>query len=99
MTRRITIGGIIFNVEPVGYEILKAYQDAWELDPRGKVKWEEHAAEYLLQMLQGGKSVTTLDHIERMNTQLPEDTLNLIRPATNLTRKKRYLLPMVFGLW
>lgn len=65
MTRRITIAGIIFNVEPIGYDILRAYQDAWkQWNPQHKQQWEEQAAEHLLQQLTRGQSITTLDHIE-----------------------------------
>ena len=65
MTRRITIAGIIFNVEPLGYEMLKAYKEALkQWNPQHKEQWEEQAAEHLLQQLNRDVSVTTLDHVE-----------------------------------
>ena len=73
MTRRINISGIIFNVEPIGYEILRAYLDAWnQMNPQYKALWEEQAAEYLLQKLRGSHSVTTTSHVEGFIVINPE---------------------------
>jgi hypothetical protein len=100
MTRRINISGIIFNVEPVGYEILQAYLNAWsQFSKQTKTKLEEMAAEYLLQQLNGSNVVTTTDHVERMHQALPEIPF----PTTDNSVKKHsgwHLLSRVaLGLW
>jgi hypothetical protein len=100
MTRRITIAGVIFNVEPLGYEILRTYQDAWnENNPHHQRQWEELTAEYLLQQLGRGDDITTLDHVEGITNVLPEvnhghSTINL-KPSG----KRKYLFPLILGLW
>jgi hypothetical protein len=99
MTRRITIGGIIFHVEPVGYEILKAYLDAWkELNPQKKTQWEELVAEHLLQQLHGANSITTISHVEGIHAVLPEIPSRISHHTSNSTRN-RYFSKTVFGLW
>ena len=96
MTRRITIAGIIFNVEPIGYEILKAYQNAWnQRNPRYKKLWEEQAAEHLLQQLTKEESVTTLDHVEGINKVLPEIPI----ATTPIKKEGNFLLQIAMGLW
>ena len=73
MTRKISISGITFNVEPVGYEMLRAYLGAWnQMNPESKAQWEEQAAEYLLQKLRGSNSVTTTGHVEGFIVISPE---------------------------
>jgi len=73
MTQRINISGIIFNVEPIGYEILRAYLGSWnQMNLESKAQWEEQAAEYLLQKLGGGTSVTTTSHVEGIIVISPE---------------------------
>jgi len=100
MTRRITIGGIIFNVEPLGYEILIAYLDAWkQLNPQKKKQWEELAAEHLLQRLTGGRSITTVDHIEGIIKILPEISSFTSKQRKKESTKGGYSLRMAFGLW
>ncbi|GJM30546.1 MAG: hypothetical protein DHS20C17_31810 [Cyclobacteriaceae bacterium] len=99
MTRKIIIDGIIFNVEPVGHEILKAYLDAWkQLNPKKRKQWEELVAEHLLQQLHGGCSTTTVSHVESIYKVMPEI------PFSNLTmppnaKRYQYLTKLVFGLW
>lgn len=99
MTRRIAIDGIIFNVEPLGYEILKAYLDAWsQLNPQRKQLWEEQAAEHLLQQLSGGKSVTTVAHVENINNVIPEATFPVTHSRTGSDRRD-YYSRFIPGLW
>lgn len=99
MTRRIIIDGIIFNVEPLGYEILKAYLDAWKQSSPKQIKqWEELTAEHLLQRLTGGSSVTTVDHVEGIRKIIPEVSF----AGKNRMRRSgmgSYFLKMAFGLW
>ena len=100
MTRRITVGGVIFNVEPVGYEILKEYLKAWnQISPSKREQWEVLAAEYLLQQLNGGNSVTTRSHVERMNKKLSEVPF----PKVNTSRRGvgwgPYFAQLAFSLW
>lgn len=100
MTRKINVSGIIFNVEPVGYEILKAYLDAWnQVDPKGKKQWEEQAAEYLLQRLSGGNSITTTAHIEGMNEVLKEVPVPPVSNANKGGGWRQYFSQVAFGLW
>ena len=100
MTRRITIGGVIFNVEPLGYEILIAYLDAWkQLHPHKIKQWEEQAAEHLLQRLSGGRSVTTVDHVEGICKILPDVSAQAIKRRKKELRKSGYFLKMAFALW
>lgn len=99
MTRRITIGGIIFNVEPVGHEILKAYLDAWKQVNSNEIRqWEELVAEHLLQQLNGHSTVTTLSHVEGIHKVLPETPLKIKRRPVN-TAKKRYFTNLLLNLW
>lgn len=100
MTRKINVSGIIFNVEPVGYEILKAYLDAWnQVDPKGKKQWEEQVAEYLLQRLSGGNSITTTAHIEGMNKVLKEVPFPPVSNASKGGNWGQYFSQIAFGLW
>jgi hypothetical protein len=99
MTHRITIAGVIFNVEPLGYEILRAYKDTWnKRNPHNQRQWEELTAEYLLQKLTNGESITTLDHVEGISQILPE-----VPPRSNHLktegRKGKYFCQFSFGLW
>ncbi len=100
MTRRIAIDGIIFNVEPVGYEILKAYKDATRgLDAKTKQKWEENAAEHLLQQLRNGSNITTAAHLEGINAVSQEIPLANVHKTKNATNRRRHLLQIALGLW
>jgi hypothetical protein len=95
MTRRITIGGIIFHVEPVGHEILNAYLDAWKkLNPQMKTQWEELVAEHLLQQLHGSNSITTISHVEGIHKVLPEISSRIFNHSSNSNRS-RYFSKMV----
>ena len=99
MTRRITIAGIIFNVEPLGYEILSAYKDAWnKRNPHSQRQWEELTAEYLLQKLTKGVRITTLDHVEGISQILPEAPPRSSHLETE-GDKGKYCFPLSFGLW
>lgn len=99
MTRRIAIGGIIFNVEPVGHEILKAYLDAWrQLNLNEKKQWEELVAEHLLQQLNGHHTVTTLSHVEGIHKVLPETPLKITRRPMN-QGKRSYFTNLILNLW
>ena len=100
MTRRINISGIIFNVEPVGYEILRAYQDAWkQMNPQSKGQWEEQVAEYLLQQLNGNTTITTTAHIEGMNKVLSEVPFPNANNLGNGGRWGQFFTQIAFGLW
>ena len=99
MTRRITIAGVIFNVEPLGYEILRAYKDAWnKRNPHNQRQWEELTAEYLLQELTKGERITTLDHVEGISQVLPEVPLRSSHLKTE-GGKGKYFFQLAFGLW
>ena len=100
MTRKINISGIIFHVEPVGYEILRAYLDAWsQMNPLSKARWEEQVAEYLLQKLKGSNTVTTTDHVEEMNNVLEEVSFPSSYDLTRGAKWGRYFTQVAFGLW
>ncbi len=100
MTRKINISGIIFHVEPVGYEILRAYLDAWsQMNPLSKPRWEEQAAEYLLQKLKGNNTVTTTDHVEGMNSVLEEVSFPSLNNLTHGAKWRGYFTQVAFGLW
>lgn len=99
MTQRIIIDGIIFNVEPVGHEILKAYLDTWKQYNSNEIKqWEELVAEHLLQQLNGHSTVTTLSHVQGIHKVLPAKPLKINRRPVNSGRK-RYLANLVLNLW
>lgn len=100
MTRKINISGIIFHVEPVGYEILKAYLDAWsQVNPLSKAQWEEQAAEYLLQKLKGSNTITTTAHVEGMNNILKEVPFPTSNNLKNGKKGSHYFTQVAFGLW
>ena len=100
MTRRINISGIIFNVEPVGYEILRAYLEAWnQINSKAKNQWEEQVAEYLLQRLGGNSTITTTAHVEGMNKVLAEVPFPQTTPPKNSRNWNSYLTQIAFGLW
>lgn len=108
MTRKISIDGIIFHVEPVGYEILLAYMDAWlQGNAQRKALWEEQAAEYLLQKLRNGKTVTTTEDVNGLTEILKEvpfiaePTLPGRNGKTHKFRSGfgRYLTQIATGLW
>ena len=100
MTRRINISGIIFNVEPVGYQILRAYLDAWsQMNHQAKVQWEEMAAEYLLQQLNGNSMVTTTDQVEKMQQALPDIPFPTTGILANGLTVRKYFNMIAFGLW
>jgi hypothetical protein len=102
MTRKINISSIIFHAEPVGYELLKSYLDAWnQMNPQSKNQWEEQAAEYLLQQLNGNNTITTTAQVEGMNNVLhgvpfPLPTSN---KRKNRNRWQHYVTQVSFGLW
>jgi len=102
MTRKINISGIIFHAEPVGFEILKSYLDAWnQMNPQAKTLWEEQAAEYLLQQLNGNNTITTIAHVEGMNCVLngvpfQSSTSNKLK---NRNKWQHYITQVSFGLW
>jgi len=99
MTRKISIGGIIFNVEPVGHKILKAYLDAWkEFNPQLKKQWEELVAEHLLNQLQGGKNITTVSDVENIRKVLPEIPSRLL-PEPYSSVRSGYFSNLIVGLW
>ncbi len=99
MTRRINIAGVIFNVEPLGYEILRAYQDAWnKKNPHNQRQWEELTAEYLLQQLSLGYSITTVDHVEGISKVLPEIPARSNSDNLGFNLNK-YFHQLTLGLW
>lgn len=108
MTRKISIDGIIFHVEPVGYEILVAYLDAWKQgDAQRKALWEELAAEYLLQKLKKGKNVTTTDDVQGL-TEILKDAPFIFDPVVSRRNGKgsrprsrfgHYINQIAMGLW
>ena len=99
MTRRITVGGVIFNVEPVGYEVLKAYLKAWnQISPNKKKLWEELAAEHLLQQLNGGNSITTIAHVEGMNKKLSEVPFPIVNTSRKVLSWGIYFAQLALGL-
>jgi hypothetical protein len=83
----------------LGYEILKAYLDAWKQSNPKQIKlWEEQTAEHLLQRLTGGNSVTTLDHVKGISKVLPEISFSgKIRERGS--EMGSHFLKMAFGLW
>lgn len=100
MTRRINISGIIFNVAPAGYEILRAYLDAWnQMNPQAKVKWEEQVAEYLLQQLNNNSTITTTAHIEGMHKVLTEVPFPTSNNFSKGPRWSYYFSQIACGLW
>ena len=102
MTRKINISGIIFHAEPVGYELLKSYLDAWnQLNPQSKSLWEEQVAEYLLQQLNGNNTITTNAHVEGMNNVLHGVSFQLStsNKLKNRSKWQHYIPQLSFGLW
>lgn len=103
MTRKISIDGIIFHVEPLGYEILRAYLDAWtKYNRKGKAQWEEQVAEYLLQKLRNGSSVTTTEDVNGLNEILKEVPFKIQSEEPQEPRKSRfgqYIAQIAIGLW
>ncbi len=107
MTRKISIDGIIFHVEPVGFEILRAYLDAWDQgNAHRKAQWEEQAAEYLLQKLRDGKSVTTAEDVKGLTEILKEVPFKADPEATtnrngysSKSKFGQYITQIAMGLW
>ncbi len=110
MTRKISIDGIIFHVEPVGFEMLKAYQDAWaQFNTDRQSLWEEQAAAYLLQRLKGRNTVTTLEDVKGLTEIFKDNTKengNLSTPARQATSNRpqtggsrNYFSQFALGLW
>jgi len=104
MTRKISIDGIIFHVEPVGYEILRAYLDAWtKYNQKGRAHWEEQVAEYLLQKLRTGSSVTSTEDVQGLNEILKEVPFKIRSSEENDEPRKsrfgQYIAQIAMGLW
>ena len=105
MTRKISIDGIIFHVEPVGYEILRAYLDAWnKYNRKGRAHWEEQVAEYLLQKLRNGSAVTSTQDVQGLNEILKEvpfkiDSSESTDEPKKSSRLGQYIAQIAMGLW
>ena len=105
MTRKISIDGIIFHVEPVGFEILRAYLDAWDQgNASRKAQWEEQAAEYLLQKLRDGHNVTTTEDVQGLTEILKEVPFKMEISARKNGKSSRssfgqLITQIAVGLW
>ncbi len=104
MTRKINIDGITFHVEPVGYEMLRAYLDAWNQgNAARKAQWEEQAAEYLLQKLRGSNTVTTTNDVKGLTDILKEVPFKIdpMAPLNRVTKPTigRFISQLAMGLW